>query len=98
MKQLQGTVCKVVKSCTEIEGKLSSIEERTSVVEGEIEALRVEEAGSAENREPEKGEELEWKETEVARSGEPEVATSEETEKRQGTELTEEDHEESEER
>ncbi|KAJ1145787.1 hypothetical protein NDU88_012071 [Pleurodeles waltl] len=40
-KQLQGTVRKVVKSCTEIEGKLSSIEERTSVVEGEIETLRV---------------------------------------------------------
>ncbi|KAJ1138658.1 hypothetical protein NDU88_005039 [Pleurodeles waltl] len=39
-KQLQGTVRKVVKSCTEIEGKLSSMEERTSVVEGEIEALR----------------------------------------------------------
>ncbi|KAJ1186911.1 hypothetical protein NDU88_003691 [Pleurodeles waltl] len=39
-KQLQGTVHKVVKSCIEIEGKLSSMEERTSVVEGEIEALR----------------------------------------------------------
>ncbi|KAJ1096486.1 hypothetical protein NDU88_001626 [Pleurodeles waltl] len=39
-KQLQGTVRKVVKSCTEIEGKLSSMEERTKVVEGEIAALR----------------------------------------------------------
>ncbi|KAJ1143052.1 hypothetical protein NDU88_009364, partial [Pleurodeles waltl] len=37
-KQLQGTVRKVVKYCTEIEGKLSLMEERTSVVEGEIEA------------------------------------------------------------
>ncbi|KAJ1187676.1 hypothetical protein NDU88_004450 [Pleurodeles waltl] len=36
-KQLQGTV---VKSCTDIEGKLSSMEERMSVFEGEIEALR----------------------------------------------------------
>ncbi|KAJ1175542.1 hypothetical protein NDU88_000829 [Pleurodeles waltl] len=33
-KQLQGTVRKVVKSCIEMEGKLSSMEERTSAVEG----------------------------------------------------------------
>ncbi|KAJ1134438.1 hypothetical protein NDU88_000890 [Pleurodeles waltl] len=40
-KHLQGTVCKVVKSCAEIEGKLSLMEERTTAVEGEIEALRI---------------------------------------------------------
>ncbi|KAJ1126273.1 hypothetical protein NDU88_004681 [Pleurodeles waltl] len=39
-KHLQGTVRKVVKSCAEIEGKLSSMEERTMAVEGETEALR----------------------------------------------------------
>ncbi|KAJ1141708.1 hypothetical protein NDU88_008036 [Pleurodeles waltl] len=39
-KYLQGTVRKVVKSCAEIEGKLSSMEERTMAVEADIEALR----------------------------------------------------------
>ncbi|KAJ1106031.1 hypothetical protein NDU88_003434 [Pleurodeles waltl] len=34
-KQLQGTVCKVVKSCTEIEEKLSTMEERTMAVEAD---------------------------------------------------------------
>ncbi|KAJ1152791.1 hypothetical protein NDU88_005566 [Pleurodeles waltl] len=52
--------------------------------------IRLKDAGSAENRETEKGEVLEWKE--------PEVARSEETEERPRTELTGEDCKESEER
>ncbi|KAJ1144366.1 hypothetical protein NDU88_010665 [Pleurodeles waltl] len=36
--------CKVVKSCAEIEGKLSTMEERTMAVEADIEALRVQTA------------------------------------------------------
>ncbi|KAJ1101281.1 hypothetical protein NDU88_006353 [Pleurodeles waltl] len=39
-KRLQGTVRKVAKSCTEIEAKLNTIEERTTVVEADVEALR----------------------------------------------------------
>ncbi|KAJ1088592.1 hypothetical protein NDU88_001749 [Pleurodeles waltl] len=39
-EHLQGTVRKVVKSCAEVEGKLSSMEERTLAVEADIEALR----------------------------------------------------------
>ncbi|KAJ1194386.1 hypothetical protein NDU88_003675 [Pleurodeles waltl] len=38
--RLQGTVRKVVKSCIEIEGKLSTMEERTMAVEADIVALR----------------------------------------------------------
>ncbi|KAJ1188892.1 hypothetical protein NDU88_005648 [Pleurodeles waltl] len=43
-KHPQGTVRKVVKSCAEIEGKLSTMEERTMAVEADIEALRVQTA------------------------------------------------------
>ncbi|KAJ1102546.1 hypothetical protein NDU88_007591 [Pleurodeles waltl] len=43
-KHLQGTVRKVVKSCVEIEGKVSSMEERTMAVEADIEALRAQTA------------------------------------------------------
>ncbi|KAJ1162830.1 hypothetical protein NDU88_003295 [Pleurodeles waltl] len=39
-KRLQGTVLKVAKSCTEIEGKLNTMEERTAGVEADVEALR----------------------------------------------------------
>ncbi|KAJ1192140.1 hypothetical protein NDU88_001454 [Pleurodeles waltl] len=39
-KRLQGTVRKVVKSCTEIEEKLSTMEERTMAVEGDVVTLR----------------------------------------------------------
>ncbi|KAJ1174376.1 hypothetical protein NDU88_006198 [Pleurodeles waltl] len=39
-KHLQGTVRKVVKSCIEIEGKLSTMEERTMAVEADVVALR----------------------------------------------------------
>ncbi|KAJ1152512.1 hypothetical protein NDU88_005287 [Pleurodeles waltl] len=39
-KRLQGTVCKVVKSCIEIEEKFNTMEERTMAVEAEVEALR----------------------------------------------------------
>ncbi|KAJ1116855.1 hypothetical protein NDU88_005060 [Pleurodeles waltl] len=39
-KRLQGTVCKVVKSCIEIEEKLSAMEERTMAVEADVVALR----------------------------------------------------------
>ncbi|KAJ1200849.1 hypothetical protein NDU88_004670 [Pleurodeles waltl] len=39
-KHLQGTVRKVVKSCIEIEEKLNTVEERTMVVEADVEALR----------------------------------------------------------
>ncbi|KAJ1202777.1 hypothetical protein NDU88_006573 [Pleurodeles waltl] len=39
-KRLQGTVRKVAKSCTEIEVKLNTIEERTAAVEADVEALR----------------------------------------------------------
>ncbi|KAJ1091143.1 hypothetical protein NDU88_004270 [Pleurodeles waltl] len=39
-KRLQGTVRKVAKSCIEIEAKLNTIEERTAVVEADVEALR----------------------------------------------------------
>ncbi|KAJ1193012.1 hypothetical protein NDU88_002318 [Pleurodeles waltl] len=39
-KRLQGTVHKVAKSCAEIEAKLNTMEERTMVVEADIEALR----------------------------------------------------------
>ncbi|KAJ1152159.1 hypothetical protein NDU88_004936 [Pleurodeles waltl] len=35
-KHLQGSVCKVVKSCTEIEEKLSVMENRTAAVEADI--------------------------------------------------------------
>ncbi|KAJ1172931.1 hypothetical protein NDU88_004773 [Pleurodeles waltl] len=37
-KHLQGTVRKVVKSCIEIEGKLSTMEERTMAVEADVRA------------------------------------------------------------
>ncbi|KAJ1145822.1 hypothetical protein NDU88_012106 [Pleurodeles waltl] len=43
-KHLQGTVRKVVKSCAEIEGKLSTMEERTMAVEADTEALRAQTA------------------------------------------------------
>ncbi|KAJ1171520.1 hypothetical protein NDU88_003381 [Pleurodeles waltl] len=43
-KHLQGIVCKVVKSCIEIEEKLSTMEERTMAVEADVEALREESA------------------------------------------------------
>ncbi|KAJ1148754.1 hypothetical protein NDU88_001580 [Pleurodeles waltl] len=43
-KHLQGTVRKVVKSCAEIERKLSSMEERTMEVEADIEVLRAQTA------------------------------------------------------
>ncbi|KAJ1117487.1 hypothetical protein NDU88_005687 [Pleurodeles waltl] len=43
-KHLQGTVHKMVKSWAVIEGKLSSMEERTMVVEADIEALRAQTA------------------------------------------------------
>ncbi|KAJ1154166.1 hypothetical protein NDU88_006920 [Pleurodeles waltl] len=39
-KRLQGTVRKVVKSCIEIEEKLSTMEERTIAVEADVETLR----------------------------------------------------------
>ncbi|KAJ1170784.1 hypothetical protein NDU88_002656 [Pleurodeles waltl] len=39
-KRLQGTVRKVVKSCIEIEEKLSTMEARTMAVEADVEALR----------------------------------------------------------
>ncbi|KAJ1098331.1 hypothetical protein NDU88_003446 [Pleurodeles waltl] len=39
-KRLQGTVRKVAKSCAEIEAKLNTMEERTTVVEADVEALR----------------------------------------------------------
>ncbi|KAJ1213178.1 hypothetical protein NDU88_000817 [Pleurodeles waltl] len=39
-KRLQGTVRKVVKSCMEIEEKLSAMEERAMAVEADVEALR----------------------------------------------------------
>ncbi|KAJ1165458.1 hypothetical protein NDU88_005886 [Pleurodeles waltl] len=39
-KHLQGAVHKVVKSCTEIEEKLSAMENRTAAVEADIEALK----------------------------------------------------------
>ncbi|KAJ1090392.1 hypothetical protein NDU88_003525 [Pleurodeles waltl] len=40
MKRLQGTVRKVVKSCIEVEEKLSTMEEGTMAVEADVEALR----------------------------------------------------------
>ncbi|KAJ1164629.1 hypothetical protein NDU88_005064 [Pleurodeles waltl] len=40
MKRLQGTVRKVVKSCTEIEEKLSTMEERTMAVQADVVTLR----------------------------------------------------------
>ncbi|KAJ1163443.1 hypothetical protein NDU88_003901 [Pleurodeles waltl] len=43
-KHLQGTVRKVVKSCAEIDGKLSTMEERTMAVEANIDALRAQTA------------------------------------------------------
>ncbi|KAJ1201966.1 hypothetical protein NDU88_005770 [Pleurodeles waltl] len=43
-KHLQRTVRKVVKSCADIEGKLSSMEERTTAVEADIEAFRAQAA------------------------------------------------------
>ncbi|KAJ1082415.1 hypothetical protein NDU88_002583 [Pleurodeles waltl] len=39
-KYLQGEVCKVVRSCIEIEEKLRAMENRTAVVEADIEALK----------------------------------------------------------
>ncbi|KAJ1090694.1 hypothetical protein NDU88_003823 [Pleurodeles waltl] len=39
-KRLQGTVCKVAKSCTDIETKLSSMEERIAAFEVDVDALR----------------------------------------------------------
>ncbi|KAJ1188400.1 hypothetical protein NDU88_005161 [Pleurodeles waltl] len=39
-KHLQGAIRKVVKSCTEIEEKLSVMENRTAAVEADIEALK----------------------------------------------------------
>ncbi|KAJ1099370.1 hypothetical protein NDU88_004472 [Pleurodeles waltl] len=39
-KHLQGTVRKLAKSCTEIEAKLNTIEERTAVVEADVETLK----------------------------------------------------------
>ncbi|KAJ1110463.1 hypothetical protein NDU88_007814 [Pleurodeles waltl] len=39
-KQLQGTVCKVARTCTEIEEKLITMENRTAAVESEVEALK----------------------------------------------------------
>ncbi|KAJ1166314.1 hypothetical protein NDU88_006719 [Pleurodeles waltl] len=39
-KRLQGSVRKVVKSCIEIEEKLSAMEERMMAVEADVEALR----------------------------------------------------------
>ncbi|KAJ1205885.1 hypothetical protein NDU88_001310 [Pleurodeles waltl] len=39
-KRLQGTVRKVAKSCTEIETKLSKMEERIAAVEVDVDALR----------------------------------------------------------
>ncbi|KAJ1159633.1 hypothetical protein NDU88_000139 [Pleurodeles waltl] len=43
-KRLQGTVRKVVKSCIEIEEKLSKMEERMKAVEADVEALRAQSA------------------------------------------------------
>ncbi|KAJ1130884.1 hypothetical protein NDU88_009228 [Pleurodeles waltl] len=40
MKRLQGNVHKLAKSCIEIEGKLSVMEERTMAVEEDVVALR----------------------------------------------------------
>ncbi|KAJ1083249.1 hypothetical protein NDU88_003408 [Pleurodeles waltl] len=39
-KRLQGTIRKVAKSCTEIEAKLNTMEERTAGFEADVEALR----------------------------------------------------------
>ncbi|KAJ1164092.1 hypothetical protein NDU88_004538 [Pleurodeles waltl] len=39
-KQLQGTVRKVTRTCTEIEEKLYTMENRTAAVEAEVEALK----------------------------------------------------------
>ncbi|KAJ1202213.1 hypothetical protein NDU88_006014 [Pleurodeles waltl] len=39
-KLLQGAVRKVVKSCTEIEEKLNTMEDRTTAVEADVEALK----------------------------------------------------------
>ncbi|KAJ1121208.1 hypothetical protein NDU88_009329 [Pleurodeles waltl] len=39
-KRLQGTVCKVARSCTEIETKLTTMEERIAAVEVDVDALR----------------------------------------------------------
>ncbi|KAJ1103500.1 hypothetical protein NDU88_000923 [Pleurodeles waltl] len=39
-KQLQGTVRKVARTCTEIEEKLNAMENRTAAVEVEVEALK----------------------------------------------------------
>ncbi|KAJ1181035.1 hypothetical protein NDU88_006246 [Pleurodeles waltl] len=39
-KQLQVTVCKIAKSCAEIEEKLNTVESQTLVVEGEVVALK----------------------------------------------------------
>ncbi|KAJ1100177.1 hypothetical protein NDU88_005264 [Pleurodeles waltl] len=39
-KRLQGTVCKVAKSCTEIETKLCSMEERIVAVEEDVDTLK----------------------------------------------------------
>ncbi|KAJ1156173.1 hypothetical protein NDU88_008897 [Pleurodeles waltl] len=39
-KQLQGTVRKVTRPCTEIEEKLNAMEKRTAAVEAEVEALK----------------------------------------------------------
>ncbi|KAJ1152225.1 hypothetical protein NDU88_005002 [Pleurodeles waltl] len=39
-KHLQGTVWKIAKSCTEIEENLSTMEDRTTTVEADVEALK----------------------------------------------------------
>ncbi|KAJ1119474.1 hypothetical protein NDU88_007659 [Pleurodeles waltl] len=39
-KHLQGTVCKVAKSCTEIEAKLGSMDERIAAFEEDANALK----------------------------------------------------------
>ncbi|KAJ1165635.1 hypothetical protein NDU88_006054 [Pleurodeles waltl] len=40
IKQLQGTVRKVARTCTEIEEKLNAMENRTAAMEVEVEALK----------------------------------------------------------
>ncbi|KAJ1215747.1 hypothetical protein NDU88_003355 [Pleurodeles waltl] len=39
-KRLQGTVCKVAKSCTEIEAKLGTLDERIVAVEDDVDTLK----------------------------------------------------------
>ncbi|KAJ1172009.1 hypothetical protein NDU88_003866 [Pleurodeles waltl] len=45
-KQLQGTVRKVARTCTEIEEKLNAMENRTAAVETEVEALKEQAEGN----------------------------------------------------